>query len=183
MSVVVRLWEPRDREAVVGVVQAVYVEYGFTWEADGYHADLYDVPAYYPRPRSAFWVAEQYGVVCGCVGLSVFERPVPGEPGGTTVHDGKVRVAAAECELCRLYVSPDHRRVGAGTALVQHLIQEVRARGLTRVELWSDKRLEDAHRLYHRLGAVVVGERVCDDPDLSPEWGLLLDLSGLKPLR
>jgi hypothetical protein len=43
------------------------------------------------------------------------------------------------------------------------------------MELWSDKRFEDAHRLYQKLGARVVGERICHDPDQSPEWGLAID--------
>ena len=37
-------------------------------------------------------------------------------------------------------------------------------------------RFEDAHGLYRREGARVVGERVHDDPDSSHEWGLVLDL-------
>jgi hypothetical protein len=45
------------------------------------------------------------------------------------------------------------------------------------MEMWSDKRFEDAHRLYQKLGAEVVGERICHDPDQSPEWGLLLPVS------
>jgi hypothetical protein len=45
------------------------------------------------------------------------------------------------------------------------------------LKIWSDKRFADAHRLYERHGARVVGERVHDDPDQSHEWGLVLDLT------
>jgi hypothetical protein len=44
------------------------------------------------------------------------------------------------------------------------------------MEIWSDKKLLDGHRLYEKVGAVLVGERLCHDPDQSPEWGLVLDL-------
>jgi hypothetical protein len=44
------------------------------------------------------------------------------------------------------------------------------------MEIWSDKLLADAHRLYQRHGAEVVAERVHDDPDASAEWGLVLEL-------
>jgi hypothetical protein len=44
------------------------------------------------------------------------------------------------------------------------------------MELWSDKRFGPAHRLYGQFGAEVVGDRICDDPDKSPEWGLRIDL-------
>lgn len=56
------------------------------------------------------------------------------------------------------------------------MIEEARRRGHRQLEIWSDKRFEDAHRLYRRYGARVVGERVHDDPDSSEEWGLLIDL-------
>jgi hypothetical protein len=44
------------------------------------------------------------------------------------------------------------------------------------MEIWSDKRFAEAHALYRSLGAKLVGERICHDPEQSPEWGFLLDL-------
>ena len=41
---------------------------------------------------------------------------------------------------------------------------------------FTDKRFDDAHRLYERFGARVEAERVHDDPDSSHEWGLVLEL-------
>ena len=68
------------------------------------------------------------------------------------------------------------RGAGAGSALLAAVADEARRRGHAALEIWSHKRFEDAHRLYTRHGARVVGERVHDDPDSSREWGLLLDL-------
>jgi uncharacterized protein (DUF885 family) len=56
------------------------------------------------------------------------------------------------------------------------VIEEARAHGRRKLAIWSDKRLEDAHRLYERLGACATAERVHDDPDQSHEWGLVLEL-------
>jgi hypothetical protein len=58
------------------------------------------------------------------------------------------------------------------------VLEEARAADRRRLAIWSDKRFADAHRLYERFGARVVAERVGDDPDKSPEWGLVLGLDG-----
>ena len=144
----IRLALASDSAAAARVVRTVYEEYGFTWDEHGYHADLRDVEAAY----AAFFVAEFDGRIVGTAGLS--------EHGS----------------LERLYVLPDARGSGAGSALFAAVADEARRRGHDRLEIWSDKRFEDAHRLYRREGARVIGERVHDDPDSSHEWGLVLDL-------
>jgi len=137
-----------DSPAVAAVVRAVYDEFGFTWDEAGYHADLRDVEASY----AAFFVAEQHGRIVGTAGL--------------TGHGS----------LERLYVLLEARGSGAGSALLTAVAAEARRHGHNRLEIWSDKRFIDAHRLYERHGARVVGERVHDDPDSSQEWGLVLEL-------
>ena len=137
-----------DSAAAEAVVRSVYDEYGFTWDEHGYHADLRDVE----RAYAAFFVAELDGSIVGTAGL--------------TEHGS----------LERLYVLPAARGAGAGSALLASVADEARARGHDRLEIWSDKRFEDAHRLYRREGARVVGERLHDDPDSSHEWGLVIDL-------
>lgn len=137
-----------DSASAAAVVRAVYDEFGFTWDATGYHADLADVEAAY----AAFFVAELDGRIVGTAGLTA---------GGS---------------LERLYVLSDARGSGAGSALLTAVADEARRRGHESLEIWSDKRFTDAHRLYERHGARVVGERVHDDPDSSAEWGLVLHL-------
>jgi putative acetyltransferase len=137
-----------DSRAAAAVVKAVYEEYAFTWDERGYHADLHDVEAAY----AAFFVAELEGRIVGTAGLS------------------------ASASLERFYVLPEARGAGVGSGLLRAVAEEARRRGHSRLEIWSDKRFEDAHRLYERHGARVVGERVHDDPDSSHEWGLVLEL-------
>jgi GNAT superfamily N-acetyltransferase len=139
----------RDSAAAAAIIRAVYEEFGFTWDEDGYHADLRDVEASY----AAFFVAERNGRIVGTAGL--------------TSHGS----------LERLYVLAEARGSGAGSALLAAVAAEARRCGHVQLEIWSDKRFTDAHRLYERHGAHVVGERVHDDPDASHEWGLVLDLT------
>jgi putative acetyltransferase len=137
-----------DSPAAAAVVRAVYDEFGFTWDEAGYHADLGDIEVSY----TAFYVAEVDGRIVGTAGL--------------TGHGS----------LERLYLLPEARGSGAGSALLTAVADEARRHGHDQLEIWSDKRFTAAHRLYQRHGARVVGERVHDDPDSSHEWGLVLDL-------
>lgn len=163
-----------DVADVTRIIRAVYDEYGFSWDSQGYHADLYDLEACYDAVGDSFYVAELEGCVIGTVALERFDR-IPGEV-GIMFQEGFWRVCGADFSLERLYVDPGARKIGAGRALFEHVMEEARREGRTAMELWSDKKFADAHRLYQRYGAVVVGERICDDPDQSPEYGLKLML-------
>jgi GNAT superfamily N-acetyltransferase len=180
MSLVIRRATNADIPEVVRVIKAVYDEFGFPWEPEGYHRDLYDLERFYDAVGDAFFLAERDGVAVGTAAVEFFPR-VAGAVGGVAERDGYVRVAGADCSLERLYVVQEARRGGVGSALVLHVMEAARQGGGTVMELWSDKKFGDAHRLYGRYGAVVVGERLCDDPDLSPEWGLALPLNDASP--
>ncbi len=137
-----------DSPAVAAVVRAVYDELGFTWDGDGYHADLRDVEVSY----AAFFVAELDGEIVGTAGLT--ERG----------------------SLERLYLLPSARGAGTGSLLLTAVAEEAREQGHRRLDIWTDKRLVNAHRLYERFGARRSGERINDDPDRSAEWGYTLAL-------
>lgn len=177
MSFFVRNATNRDTEAIVSIIRAVYHEYGFSWDEAGYHADLYDVEAHYWRAGHAFWVAQalEDDSVLGTCGLHLFPRIMPSEEPLIDVQ-GLLRVPGADCSLERLYVDPARRKMGVGTTLFEHAIASAQDAGKRRMEIWSDKKLEGAHRMYQKFGAKVVGERICFDPDSSPEWGMVLDL-------
>ncbi len=219
-----RLREARgsDSLAAAEVVREVFAEYGFTWEEDGYNADLYDLEGHYLALGNPFWVAEAspspcfeerggggrgWGsagpslfstpgekssesrpvgkggseeggpIIVATCGLALFER-LPGRFGELVRWEEEVRIGAADCSLERLYVRPSIRRAGLGSALLEHAIGEARRQGRKTMEIWSDKKLTLAHRLYERRGAIRVGDRICDDPDESPEWGMALALGG-----
>lgn len=171
----VRDYRPEDKDAVVEIVRTVFEEYGFGWEPEGYHRDIFDIPRHYQHESGAFWSAEHDGQVIGCGGILAFPA-IPGRSGELTEHEGQTHIAGCDCELMRLYVHPGARRKGAGRALLSKIVGDAARRGCGSMEIWSDKTLKDAHRLYERFGAVTVGERICPPPDLMPEWGMVLDV-------
>jgi GNAT superfamily N-acetyltransferase len=164
-----------DSAAVAAVVEAVYTEYGFAWEPDGCQTDLYDLGAHYLDRGHLVWVVTGATGVEGVIGLKLFE-PVPGQMGSAVAVDGAVRLAGCDSALARLYVHPRARRRGTGTDLLRTAIDAARQQGRRAVEIWSDKRFEEAHRLYKRFGARPVTDRVIFDPDRCEEWGLVIKL-------
>jgi GNAT superfamily N-acetyltransferase len=170
----VRPFEDRDQGAVVDAVRTVFEEYGFIWEPEGYNSDLFNVRERYQHEGARFWVGEVDGDVVGCGGVLFFPA-VPGEVGSLTDEEYP-RIGGTDCELVRLYVHPRGRRKGVGTAIFETVCDEARARGCRLMEIWSDRLLLDAHRMYERYGAVKVGTRICPPPDKTPEWGMMLDL-------
>ena len=173
----VRLATIDDREGIIGAIRAVYDEYGFPWYPEGYHRDLYDFQSYYLDRGIPFWVAMVQGGVRGAAALMrhPFIPPASSDEGVVPVN-GERRVAGTDASLERVYVHPSARRLGLARRMNEAAIAFARAEGVRGIEIWSDKRFEAAHALYQGLGAILVGERLCHDPEQSPEWGFRLDL-------
>lgn len=150
----IEAYADRHRDGVIQVVQQVYREYGFTWETEGYHRDLYDIASHYLRRDGMFWAMLEDDRVIGCVG---------------------VRAADDGCELHRMYLLPSHRGRGLGARLLEVAVDFARQRGWRRMRAWSDVKLPLAHRLYLKSGFVRDGDRICDDPDQSHEYGFVKD--------
>jgi len=174
VTTTIRLATRADEPSIQHVIRTVYDEYGWPWYPGDYHKDLYDIQAAYFDHGGKFWVAEVDGKVVGTTALEVFDR-FPGTEGQTIV-DGTIRGAGCDCSVERLYLLAECRGTGIGSALWKQTIAGARELGRTRMEIWSDKRLVEAHGMYEKYGAVRIGDRLCHDPEQSPEWGMVLDL-------
>jgi putative acetyltransferase len=151
-----------DAPAVVALIERVYHEYGFVFIAQDETPDLLAFDATYDGRRGALYVAETGGVITGSVGVK---------------HH-----APAPAELVRLYVAAGARGAGLGQALVEHVIAWAHARAVGHLELWSDTRFLDAHRLYQRLGFVQGGQRQFADANDTVEHHFTLALAGRPPV-
>ncbi|HLG00791.1 MAG TPA: GNAT family N-acetyltransferase [Acidimicrobiia bacterium] len=133
MTPTVEIRDARDDDSLdlIALVARCWAQYpGCVLDVHGEEPELLAPGAAIPDGR--WWVAVLGGRVLGSVALS------PGEDGGVMLR--------------KLYVDPTWRRRGLGTRLVEVVEAEASSRGANRIELWSDTRFEDAHRLYERLG-------------------------------
>ncbi|MCH8274754.1 MAG: GNAT family N-acetyltransferase [Armatimonadetes bacterium] len=160
----IRPFAPADQDGVRAVIETVFQEYGFTWEPDGYNLDCVQVARHYILERGGFWVMEFDGRIIGTTGLKTLTEE--------------------RCELCRMYLLAQYRGRGWGRRLFARTVQEAQRIGYREMEIWSDKKLREAHRLYSKSGARPIGDRICNDPDQAEEWGFLLDVRAfLKATR
>jgi putative acetyltransferase len=90
------------------------------------------LPAPYELPGGGLWVARREGAPVGCIAL----RPLSPTAG----------------EIKRMYVDPAHRGNGIARALVEHLIEEARARGYDTLRLGTLATMRPAQALYASLG-------------------------------
>ena len=137
-----------DSAGLIALIGGCWAAYpGCVMDVDGEEPWLRAPAAGYAKKRGRMWVVpgDEPGALSGCVGY------VP-----------ELDVAT----LKNLYVDARARRRGLGTALVGLVERAARADGYARVELWSDTRFAEAHRLYTRLGYVPTG-RTRDLHDLS----------------
>jgi GNAT superfamily N-acetyltransferase len=129
---VVRAFRPEDKPGVVAIIKSVYDDYNYIVDFDNFEADLVDVQSTYQDAGGEFWVADDAGIIAGCVGV------LP--------HEGDA------CELKRLYVGKAYRRRGLATRLLATACGWAMSRGFRRMVLWSDVLLTAAHALYLKKG-------------------------------
>jgi len=96
------------------------------------------------------WIVREKGILVATAGLSIEEDTA---------------------EMKTLYVRKDARGRGLGTKLTNLALETAKERGAKSIELWSDTRFVDAHRMYERLGFVRFGERDLFDHNNTREYG------------
>lgn len=152
----VRRLTDEDAPAVIDLIGSVYAEYaGCVLDLPGVDADLPTLASSWAAVGGFGWVVLDATDVVACVGLA------------PAVLDGRVGA-----ELKRLYVAWSHRRRGLGAALVSLVESTAReAFDAEAIELWSDTRFTDAHRLYERCGFQRQSEtRELHDPSNTTEF-------------
>jgi len=95
--------------------------------------ELAELPGPYAPPLGALLLAEHGGIVIGCVGLKPLEPP-------------------NVCEMKRLFVRPEGRGLGAGHALVHHVLRAAHDAGYQVMRLDTMPSMHDAQRLYRSIG-------------------------------
>lgn len=147
-----------DSAALIALIGHCWAQYpGVVLDVDGEEPWLRAPASAYAGWAGRMWVAVSQDTVVGCVGA---------KPHGEDV-----------VELKSLYVSALARRRGLGSRLSGVVADQARRSGARRVELWSDSRFTDAHRLYLRLGYTSTGRsRQLHDLSETTEYEFALPL-------
>jgi putative acetyltransferase len=123
-----------DSERVIDLIHRVWAEYpGKTLNVRHDMPELVRVASSYREFGGCFWVIERDGEIVASVAYKLSEDP-------------------SAVELQKLYVARGVRRNGLGSALCQLIEDQAARHGASAVELWSDVKLLDAHRLYEERG-------------------------------
>jgi len=129
-----------DADGLIALIGDCFAEYeNCVLDVDGEIPELRAIARWAAELDGRFWVVERRSRVVACGGLT----PAPTQGG---------------IELRKLYVAADARRRGLGAHLCGLVEEEARRRRARFIELWSDTRFLDAHRLYQRLGYLRTGE-------------------------
>ncbi len=147
-----------DSAALIALIGRCWAEYpGCVLDVDGEEPWLRAPASAYADRGGAFEVVEFEGELVACVGL------LPEHGGAVSLHS--------------LYVAAPARRRGLGAELVDRVETAACRRGASRVELWSDTRFTEAHRLYERLGYTrLPGSRELRDRSNTVEYHFAKDL-------
>lgn len=132
---------PRQLDRIMAVMEAAFdPAYGEAWNRR--------------QVSDALTLASTHALVIDTAGRLIPDGPQPAIGAGFVL----TRHAADEEELLLIAVDPRFRRKGLGAALVGHLLNAARKRGVTRIFL-EMRRGNPAIALYQKIGFIPIGER------------------------
>ena len=142
--------ETEDSSEIISLVGEVWREYDCILNTDVEEQHLLDPGNYFRQRGGDFWIVRENGVLIATVGVSI---------------EGEL------AEMKTLYVRKEARGGGLGTRLANLAMETAKRRGAERMELWSDTRFTDAHRMYERLGFTRFDIRDLNDHNNTREYG------------
>jgi GNAT superfamily N-acetyltransferase len=131
-----------EQEAVLELTLLAYVQYAPLMPYWAYYKDDIIATLRHPAPADQI-VAEQDGHIVGSVLLF---------PAGTVFSFDDDTLTLEWPEVRLLAVHPAARRQGIGAALIEECIHRARTRGAQFLTLHTNRIMDDAIKLYERMG-------------------------------
>lgn len=162
---------PQDTPAIHHLVIEVFGEYGFGLDVN-VDKHLGDPARYFDEHEGVLFVIERVD------NFHTDERGLDHNDAAAAIVGtiGYLPMEGGDIELKALYLRKSLRGRGLGRRLVAMVLDHARAVGSPRVELWSDTRFAEAHRLYESFGFRNIGKRDLHDEWASWEYGFELRL-------
>jgi putative acetyltransferase len=138
----------RDGPGVWTLIGTVLASYGIVADRESTDQDLVDLDRSFAKEGGAFFVLLDGERVVGTVALR--------------------RETETVCELCRMYLAPEHRGRGLGRRLLAFAEAEARQRGFKEIVLKTASVLKEAIALYRQAGfQPIPGAPACGNCDLA----------------
>jgi putative acetyltransferase len=132
----IRPIKQEDNPEIARVIRDTLTEFGANHPGTVYYdASTDHLNELFQQEGSAYWVVEDAGMVKG--GGGIF--PSPGLPADTV-------------ELVKMYLLPEMRGTGLGSAMIQKCIEEAKARGYKKMYIETMPELRQAMRTYEKFG-------------------------------
>ncbi len=146
ITITIRSIEQHDNAGIASIIRAVLTEFNAAKCGTVYYDpttdDLYHL---FKTEKSAYLVAEVNGKLVGGCGV----YPTKGLPDGC-------------CELVKLYLLPEARKIGLGKQLIEQCIALAKQFGYTSMYLESLPELTKAVSLYEKLGFTYLPSAIGD---------------------
>lgn len=127
---------PSDNAALSAIVKGTLKEFGANHPGTVYYDPTTDaLYELFRKERSAYFVAEQDGIIVGGGGI----YPTDGLPADT-------------CELVKMYLLPQARGAGLGRTLIEKCIAFARETGYRHVYIETMPELKQALNMYAKFG-------------------------------
>lgn len=134
-DILIRDWQPGDRQLAYDLIQSILVEYGLgCGEPEGADSDVLQVETAYHATGGEFWVAERHHQIVGTAGYYPIRR------------------GSRAVEIRKMYLHPDVRGQGLGRFLLAELERAIAARGYHQIWIETASVLKEAVQLYERHG-------------------------------
>ena len=156
----IRKIEKKDNQALGTIVQTVLMEMGAPKVGTAY-ADLYLFSLYetYDKPKAIYFVVEKDGKVIGGAGVD-------------QLQNSNENI----CELQKMYFLPAARGQGFATKMIQLCLQAAKTFGYEKCYLETMPYMEDAQKLYKKVGFTYLDEPIGDTGHSSCQVWMIKEL-------
>ena len=149
-----------DDAQIAKVIRSVLIEFGVPKVGTAYADKVLDCMAEtYDKPTSAYFVVEDNGRIIGGAGIAQLDN-----------FEGNV------CELQKMYFLQEARGIGMGSKMIETCLAKAKSVGFEKCYLETLPYMEDARKLYAKVGFKSLDSRMGDTGHYSCNLWMLKDL-------
>ena len=159
-KIVIREITSADDKQIAEVIRAILIEYGVPKVGTAYADKALDcMTNTYDKHKSAYFVVEDNGKIIGGAGIAQLDN-----------FEGNV------CELQKMYFLPEARGRGLGQKMMDLCLKKAKSVGFDHCYLETLPYMEDARKLYAKVGFKSLNKRMGDTGHYSCNLWMLKDL-------